>query len=360
MGLETDDIIETNINPVTTQTEGCTAPFDRSLLDSSDTSSCPLKWMGLTGTQPGCITNTTLGYITKYVSFAVITGSSDKFFRADLGLCSWMYHAPESSLFFFSDKADTATDRRGTWVEDKIPEGVLFTKQQAETKGYHLGWVKAQFRFLFGIKHIIEVDRDLGTQKKWFLLIDDDTFINLDGLVVKLQEYDRRPPKSGKHGRYLGERGWGGAGHFFDKMASQTLLKKLHSVCIDKYMIKSFHASDVTLRKCAPLLKLETITEGTMSHCQANHIRERLLTGRHVTMHIKREMTKPDMLAAWRTRLIYQTVYHRNVTAYKLLMKVGNCAYGGCKHPACGQSHDKAAMELFLEVSQNATVMPNF
>ena len=39
-------------------------------------------------------------------------------------------------------------------------------------------------------------------------------------------------------------------------------------------------------------------------------------------------------------------------------MKVGSCAYGTCKHPSCDEMHDKAAMEVFLEVSNNNTVMP--
>ena len=252
---------------------------------------------------------TTLGrdtaeYLRERVSFAVITGSADGFFRADLALCTWLAHVPDSSLFFFTDRANTSDGRRGHWVSDSLPEGVTFTKQQVESKGYTLPWIKAQFRFLFGVKHIIEEDRARGTNKQWFLLVDDDTFVNLDGLVVKLKEYDVHG--SGGAGRYLSDKGWGGAGHFFDRRASETLLKKMRSHCIDPYMVRSFHASDETLVKCAPQMGLKTSTEKTMSHCHANKLREAMLTGRHVSMHVKRDVAKPRYLAAWRTRLYYQ------------------------------------------------------
>eukprot|EP01059_Diplonema_ambulator_P006118 TRINITY_DN15896_c0_g1_i2.p1 TRINITY_DN15896_c0_g1~~TRINITY_DN15896_c0_g1_i2.p1 ORF type:complete len:407 (+),score=57.35 TRINITY_DN15896_c0_g1_i2:82-1302(+) len=334
----------------------CSAPAGGSLLHSGDSSHCKLAWLQSAGNTASCVPNTTLSYIRDFVSMAVTTGSGDGFFRADLGLCTWMYHVPASSLYFFTDKAYLAEGRRGNWVEDVLPEGVTFTKEQVEAKGYSLPWIKAQFRFLFGLKYIIKKDREEGTRKRWFLLLDDDTFVNLDGLVVKLKELDRQ--KSGK-GRYLGERGWGGAGHLFDRTASEVLLQKIDGSCIIPYMVKSFHASDVTLQKCAPQIGLKPTVEYTMSHCGASFLRNRMLTGRQVTMHVKRDMVKPDMLAAWRMRLYYQVVYHRNITAFKLLMKVCNCAYGSCKNTACLGGHDKTAMEIFLEHSKNQTVMPD-
>ena len=243
------------------------------------------------------------GYVRENVSFAVITGSGDNFFRADLALCTWLHHVPDSSLFFFSDKAGTST-RRGHWVEDKLPDGVTFTGEQVEAKGYTLSWIKAQFRFLFGLDYIIREDRKLATQKRWFLLIDDDTFVNLDGLVTRLLELDGQGSRGG--GRYLADKGWGGAGHFFDRHASDTLLAKMRTKCIDPYMVRSFHASDNTLVKCAPQMNLKLSTEPYMSHCQACKVRENMLTGRHVTMHVKRDVAKPPLLAAWRIRLYYQ------------------------------------------------------
>ena len=56
---------------------------------------------------------------------------------------------------------------------------------------------------------------------------------------------------------------------------------------------------------------------------------------------------------------LLQVMYQRNLTAYALLMKVGSCAYGGCKHEYCPQSHDVTSMEIYLEMSQNGTVMPS-
>eukprot|EP01064_Diplonema_japonicum_P017775 TRINITY_DN260_c9_g1_i1.p1 TRINITY_DN260_c9_g1~~TRINITY_DN260_c9_g1_i1.p1 ORF type:complete len:414 (+),score=69.91 TRINITY_DN260_c9_g1_i1:85-1326(+) len=336
--------------------EGCTVPKGQSLMDNGDTRFCKLPWLHNSGNHASCVPNTTLSYVEKYVSMAVTTGSGDGFFRADLGLCTWMYHVPVTSLYFFTDNVGLAGDRRGQWVEDKLPEGVTFSKEQIEAKGYTLPWIKAQFRFLYGLQYIIKADREHNTNKRWFLLLDDDTFVNLDGLVAKLKELDRvRGPLKG---RYLGERGWGGAGHLFDRAASETLLRKIDSACITPYMVKSFHASDVTLQKCTPGIGLKPIMEYTMSHCGASFLRNRMLTGRQVTMHVKRDMVKPNMLAAWRVRLYYQVVYHRNITAYKLLMKVGNCAYGSCKNTACLGSHDKTAMEIFLEHSKNQTTMP--
>eukprot|EP01061_Rhynchopus_euleeides_P037881 TRINITY_DN65181_c0_g1_i2.p1 TRINITY_DN65181_c0_g1~~TRINITY_DN65181_c0_g1_i2.p1 ORF type:complete len:434 (+),score=154.26 TRINITY_DN65181_c0_g1_i2:138-1439(+) len=322
---------------------------------SGDTG-CRLPYMSEVIASSTTLSAQTLPYLRQYVSFAVITGSAENFFRADLALCTWLRHVPDSSLFLFADKAALSEGRRGHWVEDHLPDGVTFTKQQVEAKGYTLPWIKAQFRFLFGLDYIIREDRQAGSQKRWFLLVDDDTFVNLDGLVVKLKEFDSR--RGARHGRYLSDKGWGGAGHFFDRQASETLLKGMRSACIDPYMVKSFHASDETLVRCAPAMGLKTDREATMSHCHANRIREGMLTGRHVTMHVKRDVAKPHYLAAWRMRLHYQVVYQRNLTAYKLLMKVGSCAYGGCRHGECTPQHDVTSMEIFLELSNNGTIMP--
>eukprot|EP00755_Sulcionema_specki_P001410 Sspe_Gene.116857::Locus_106938_Transcript_1_1_Confidence_1.000_Length_1187::g.116857::m.116857 len=278
----------------------CRVPPGESLLSYHSNKDCRLAYLKA-GNHPSCVSQSTLEYLKKYVLFAVITGSADRFFRADLGLCTWMYHVPESCLYFFTNNANTSEGRKGTWVEDTLPQGVRFSKEQLEAKGYSLKWIKAQYRFLFGLKHIIEVDRRDQLGKQWFLLIDDDTFVNLDGLVARLREYDKSPTGSG---RYLGEKGWGGAGHFFDRAASEVLLQSMHAKCVERYMVKSFHASDEALRKCAPSLGLTHIREGTMSHCQATSMRERLLTGRHVTMHVKRDMVRPTFLAAWRMRLL--------------------------------------------------------
>ncbi|KAJ9444102.1 hypothetical protein DIPPA_11709 [Diplonema papillatum] len=338
--------------------EQCSPGPGLSKLDHGDPSRCKLPWLKNAGTRPGCVPNSTVEYIRRFVSFSITTGSADGFFRADLILCTWLYHVPGSSLFFFTDNVQKAGDRFGNWVQDVIPQGVSFSKEQQAARGYNIDWARAQFRFLYGLKYIIQNDRDSNTGKRWFFLVDDDTFVNLDGLVAKLRELDSRGHT--QHGRYFGDRGWGGAGHLFDRAASETLLRRLDRDCIGKYMVQSFHASDVTLQKCAPSIGLKVIKEDMMSHCQATYLREKLLTGRLVSLHTKRDMAKPDMLAAWRMRLHYQVMYHKNVTAYNLLMKVGNCAYGGCRSSLCREEHDKTKMELFLEVSHNATVMPMY
>eukprot|EP00760_Papus_ankaliazontas_P035156 PhM_4_TR7640/c0_g1_i1/m.77351 len=302
--------------------------------------------------QPSHIKSETRRYLEDSVVFAVVTGSFEQFFRVDLGLCTWLAHVPESKLFIYTDNANASDGRRGNWVEGKIPRGVQFTKQQLQAKGYTIHWIRAQYRFIQGLDDLTRK----FPQSKWFVVVDDDTFINLDSMVTLMRRLDA---KRGGGPLYVGDHGWGGAGHFFNKPSGAVLRRSLDE-CVDRLMVKSFAASDVMIKKCVPTLGIATEWEKLVSHCQANFLRERMIKGDHVSYHVKREMVEPRRLAQWRLRLYYDVVFKKNyTTAYDLLLKVGACAYGSCKNNKCDKQHDADAIAYFNELSLNDTVVPD-
>jgi hypothetical protein len=158
---------------------------------------------------------------------------------------------------------------------------------------------------------------------------------------------------------YLGDRGWGGAGHFLN-YAAATYFAARSDECVDHYMVQRFLASDETLKKCLPRLGgIQIVNERLLSHCQGYFLRRRLLTGDHVSVHAKRDFVLPRKFAIWRLRLYYQVMYHRNLTAYRWMQTVGACAYGySCKIKSCGEAHDREAMQIFLNLSANGSFVP--
>lgn len=303
-------------------------------------------------------------YLADHVFFVVVTGSFEKFFRIDVALCLWLQHVPAANAIILSDNASVAlrTDvhqRRSkfTWIEGSVPPEAKFTPKQLRARGYTLSWIKAQFRFTQGLLYALNVTANDPRMDdiKWFVIVDDDTFTNVNALVDMLKEYDLR---ADLRPRYLFERGWGGAGHVFSAHAAQLFHDNGYQNCVVELMAHKFFASDVALKRCLPGLGIHTITESRMSHCQANYLRERLLSGKHVTSHVKRDMVRPWRFALWRMRLYYQTMYHSNRTAYQLLLEVGACAYGSCRLSKCLEEHDAAAMARFLEASANNTLVP--
>jgi len=174
-------------------------------------------------------------------------------------------------------------------------------------------------------------------------------------MVVMLRRYDK---SRGSIPLYLGDHGWGGAGHFFNKAAGAVLRQHMDG-CIYRHMVKSFKASDVMLKKCVAELSITTEWDRLLSHCQANFLRERMIDSHQVTFHLKREMIEPHLLAIWRLRLYYQVVYLKNHTSgYRLLLKVGSCAYGSCKNNKCDKKHDEDAVQLFQKMSGNGSFVP--
>eukprot|EP00759_Apiculatamorpha_spiralis_P028547 PhF_6_TR31130/c0_g1_i1/m.45571 len=296
-----------------------------------------------------------IDWIKANVRIAVITGSFDGFFRVDLAQCTWLSHVPSDRYAVYTDKANTSDGRPGEWVEGVLPPGVKFSKEQLSAKGYNINWIKAQYRFLQALQDLVHST----PTPEWTIVVDDDTFINLDTMVKLLKRYSA---KSSTSPLYVGDHGWGGAGHFFNKAAGAVLRKSL-GACIEKHMIKSFKASDVTLKKCVAELGINTEWERLVSHCQANFLRERMLEGTQVSYHLKREMDltlDPRRgLAVWRLRLYYQVVYLKNyTTAYKLLLQVGACAYGSCKNGKCDFKHDADAKRIYEINSGNGSFVP--
>eukprot|EP01062_Namystynia_karyoxenos_P029550 TRINITY_DN22189_c1_g1_i3.p4 TRINITY_DN22189_c1_g1~~TRINITY_DN22189_c1_g1_i3.p4 ORF type:complete len:419 (+),score=115.56 TRINITY_DN22189_c1_g1_i3:3057-4313(+) len=307
-----------------------------------------------------CLPPQAVQYIAENLIIAVNTGGG--LFRIDLALCSWLRHVPPEALFVFTDgiHGGDGGGRKGRWINASddvvLPPGLVFSREQEQQRGYHLSWRKAQFRFLYALRRIIEEDRRRALARRWFMLVDDDTFISITALVAALRSYDANPAP---RGRYLGDTGWGGAGHVFDRRASAALLKQLDSRCIRPFMVRGSLASDEALAKCVPAMGVRMVKDARLSHCHGAALRDRMLMGTHISMHLKRDVSAPEPLTIWRVRLYYQVVYHGNVTAYRLLHQVGSCGYGSCRSPGCDEAHDRRAVEMYLEASSGGAAVPS-
>ncbi|EKF28387.1 hypothetical protein MOQ_007866 [Trypanosoma cruzi marinkellei] len=160
---------------------------------------------------------------------------------------------------------------------------------------------------------------------------------------------------------YIGDHGWGGAGHFMNLAGLRKYAQDSEGKCVQQHLIGKRLASDTALHRCLPLLGIHRSSDAVLSHCQARFLQHRLLSGDLVSMHAKRDVVQPKYLAMWRIRLYYQVLYHHNRTAYDLLMRVGACAYGyTCKVKNCGAREDAKAVSEFLRLSDNDTHMPLF
>ncbi|KEG08677.1 hypothetical protein DQ04_06661020 [Trypanosoma grayi] len=158
---------------------------------------------------------------------------------------------------------------------------------------------------------------------------------------------------------YLGDRGWGGAGHYMNVAALRLFAQGGEEKCVQRYLIRGGLASDAALHRCVPSLGIHRTGDGVLSHCQARYLRHHLLGGDLVSIHAKRDVVPPPLLAVWRMRLYYQVLYHRNRTAYDVLMRVGACAYGySCKLRSCSHAEDAAALNEFIRQSDNNTRVP--
>lgn len=345
------------------------------------------------------VSHATREYLEEHIRIAVVTGSFDDFFRMDLGLCTWMGHVPPTSLHVFTDRANTSSMKHvGTWHEARLPPHLTFSKKQMHAKGYTIDWIRAQYRFFQAFDTI---GAENAPSFHWAAVVDDDTFINLEALRGMLTAYDARElrllnislPLAGvspaarqrqlsllvtahKHRfrpLYLNDHGWGGAGHFMNFAALKLFANGSEATCVDRYMVRRGYASDVTLRHCLPKLRILTIHEKRLSHCQAAFLKHRLASPLHVSAHVKRDVVMPRFLALWRMRLYYQVVYHRNTStprataasqsphrsAFDVLMDVGACAYGySCKLSKCDAAHDGAAMHMFVTNSANNSHIP--
>eukprot|EP00758_Cryptobia_borreli_P003000 Tbor_TRINITY_DN3447_c0_g2::TRINITY_DN3447_c0_g2_i1::g.3694::m.3694 len=315
-------------------------------------------------------------YIRNHVLFTVITGSYDNFTRMDLLQCTWLQHVPSNNLYVITDNANKAevTDqngytRHGIYVEGELPKGVTLNERD-KVGGYSLDWSKAQYRFFqglsimseratgkkvtFGKENTVTPEHDdNGTARTeelnrgeihWIVLVDDDTFINLNGLVAFFKRHDE-----GNQPIYSSDLGWGGAGHLFNVAAARRIVDRLFSSCVVPYMIGRSLVSDTTLKKCIPRMGIRHHRNKRLSHCQATFIRNKLKSKWFISAHIKRDIVMPLPLALLRIRLLYQVVYRRNITcAYDILMHMGSCAYGHtCKVGTCRLDNDLRSLNDF-------------
>lgn len=312
------------------------------------------------------VSDTVTAYLSRHVLFGVVTGSFENFFRVDLALCTWLAHVPQENLFVVTDRANTSDGRVGQWIEGSVPSGVKFSKKQVEAKGYTIHWTMAQYRYVNAIQHLAAVAKERGVHTldgvRWVVVVDDDTFVDVNALVRFFSRHDKKLLAEHKsvaavRPYYLGDHGWGGAGHYMTYSAAAAFAER-GGACVTDNMVKKFYASDVMLKKCLPVIDIQSGSDSLLSHCQANFLRERMLRGDHISAHVKRDVVPPRRLAMWRMRMYYQVFYHRNRTAYDLLLQYGSCAYGSCKLHKCLQDHDDAALRSFQLLSGNGSWIP--
>lgn len=335
---------------------------------------------------PTCAHATSSDYVNRKVRLSIITGRMGAF-RVEVSSCTWLSHFPTSSITVFSDA--TPSTRRvmpHRWVAGALPQNVTevdgdlfspFIKKgylravRSAGQGYSGAWIVAQFRFIQAIEFMArragilpphyqpifdaepestEYDRDAD----WFVVIDDDTVLQIDALAARLQQASLAPRSRLV---YLSQGGWGGAGHIFSRAALTKLTSVLHE-CVNRWMVRQFKASDAMLVKCSALARLEKISDPGLSHCPASHMREQgLLNPQQISLHAKKDFYPPVLLATWRLSLYYYAMYCKNKEAAELATWYSGCAFGSCKHVDCSKDHDKARHLKWLELSHNETLL---
>eukprot|EP01012_Entosiphon_sulcatum_P058457 TRINITY_DN82523_c0_g1_i1.p1 TRINITY_DN82523_c0_g1~~TRINITY_DN82523_c0_g1_i1.p1 ORF type:complete len:449 (-),score=45.67 TRINITY_DN82523_c0_g1_i1:39-1316(-) len=315
-------------------------------------------------------------FLRDNVVFGVITGKSYSE-RVQTSLCSWMAHLPVENIILFTDDpqprphptprgtlypipynmtsfyefhfVDIGTDIISPFYVEGYYSSMV--NQQRKTN-YPLGWVKAQYRFGFAL---YTLTRPENTNKfKYHFLLDDDTFVNWNALVPRLQQLDHTQPV------YLNSQGWGGSGHLLTRAAAQRLHPKLKG-CVYDYMIKRWGSSDGMLMKCVQHAGLQNRNEPNFQWCGARAVAHGFVPGggpdaldRAITIHAKIEYrTPPDEFRKWRIQLHYQAMTGRNRTARRLLLQVSSCGMCEVAKNRC-KYHEQSNADPF-EIFRNVT-----
>lgn len=132
-------------------------------------------------------------YLQRHVLLAVITGDFDRYYRLDAAECTWLAHFPSEQLVVVTNRLSSRDGRRGEWVEGTEPANLNYSLFDWKRKmfGYPVGWIPAQFRFYDGFRRVLSRAAE-ETNVKWVIVLDDDTFLNLNNIVAMLHEYDLR------------------------------------------------------------------------------------------------------------------------------------------------------------------------
>lgn len=323
--------------------------------------------------RPECVDPTSIEWFREHVLLAIVSGAEGAF-RVEVSSCSWLAHFPIENVFVFSDLVpiDGQTNRTAhTWVKGVLPVGVTekdgdlvsvhvpngyVQEVRKRGQGYSASWIVAQFRFTQAVEHLYQValSREKTLNRKlpydWFLVIDDDTILQLPNLVKRLQQVKVHEPF------YLSRKGWGGAGHAYTRRAMEQLIAVL-PVCVDKYFIRSFRASDDMLLRCAYKAKLHCQKEASMSHCPASHVGvEYLLSPSQVSVHGKKDFYPPVQLTTWRVSLYYYAFYCRWRSAAEAAVYYSACAFGSCKQSGCTKEKNAQVLNKWARLSENNTV----
>lgn len=148
------------------------------------------------------------------VVFIVMASAAEKQ-RVACQRASWMRWAKH--IFIFADEADALLD--------------IMTLPDIRNK---TGFADAQFRQLYGMKWMIQARPDLAA-KRWFFLVDDDTWVNVPALLSYLSQFPTSLPLSFSHLYIMYDKQAvynGGAGMLFTKTAFAILSRSvLTDVC---------------------------------------------------------------------------------------------------------------------------------
>ncbi len=319
-----------------------------------------------------CVKPASIEWFRRHVLLSIITGSEGAF-RVEVSQCTWLSHFPVENVFVFSDLVSPPAQTRTPheWVCGKLPpmvfekDGDIFSpfipkgyvrEVRRAGQGYSAAWIVAQFRFSQALEHMHSVNEARqkaggGAGYKWFMIADDDTIVNLDALVDRLQQLNAEAVPW-----YLSRKGWGGGGHIYSSTALAAIVKVLPG-CVESYFVKGFRASDAMLLKCAGRAKLHTQMEETMSHCPASHLGAgTLLSPRHMTFHGKKDFYPPVLLTTWRVALYYYASYCKQSKAAELAVYYSACAFGSCKQHGCTKEKNAQVIERWHMLSHNNTI----
>jgi len=115
-----------------------------------------------------------------------------------------------------------------------------FTERSLAKYGYspgkNSGWVCAQRRVGFGLAKKAEAYRKGGELPDYLILIDDDTFINIDRFVKRMKAVDNKLVPNVYAGRLFNFNDeinfpWGGFGTIFNRASLELLIQPLY--CVD-------------------------------------------------------------------------------------------------------------------------------
>jgi hypothetical protein len=211
--------------------------------------------------------NDKIGVHENQLYIAVVTGRREMKVRAKLAHDAWLQHFKPSNNFVFTspptkhdeDISNLFTHATVISVPDSVDD-----------------YWAAQYRFVYGMKYLLDVANSRNDNNvRWFLIADDDTFIiprNLFRLLAKLSlQYKHEIPSFFGNCNYpRTDRFLGGAGVLITKPALQLYFDNYHKCSVQIEMQKYQQYYDIVVPDCY----YEILQEKKLSYEVCTHVEE--------------------------------------------------------------------------------------